>query len=88
MQSHPAEVSWSSHISTAAEINSFTNNPIHPVNEFSSKGKRASYFTEDGCHIDSINLIEKMRGLLFHIPTLINIIRNIERRLRCLLFPK
>lgn len=57
VQSHPAEVSWSSHIPTAADINSLTNKPIHPVNEFSSQGKRASYFTEDGCHIDSINLI-------------------------------
>lgn len=71
VQSHPAEVSWSSHISTAAEINSPPNNLIHPVNEFSSKGNRASYFTEDGCHIDPINLIEKMRGLLFCLLMLI-----------------
>lgn len=71
VQSHPAEVSWSSHISTAAEINSPPNNLIHPVNEFSSKGNRASYFTEDGCHIDPINLIEKMRGLLFSLLMLI-----------------
>lgn len=37
MQSHPAEVNWSSQISTAAEMNSLSNNPIHPVNEFTLK---------------------------------------------------
>lgn len=41
VQSHPAEVSWSSHISTAAEINSLPNNLIHLVNEFSYKSNRA-----------------------------------------------
>lgn len=54
VQSHPAEVSWSSHIWTTAELNSSSNEAIQLVNEFPSDGKGTGYFTGAGCHNDPV----------------------------------
>lgn len=54
VQSHPAEVSWSSHIWTTAELNSSSKEAIQPVSEFSSDGQGTGYFIGAERHIDPI----------------------------------
>lgn len=55
VQSHPAEVSWSSCIWTTAEKNSLSNEIVPLISEFTSDEKGTGYVIGAGCHIDPIN---------------------------------